>query len=162
MVYGHNNEMDRRSLWRELVDLQFCMNGIPWIAMGDFNVIKHMNERSDFHEGMHTSMGVEDFQACLHSIGLIDLNSHGVFYTWSNKRSDGFIAKKLDRILVNDFWLLSFPSSFSEFTAPDFSDHSPGWMKFPSFTKGKSCPFRFFTFISLHRDFLSTVDSSWR
>ena len=44
-------------------------------------------------------------------------------FTWSNKQGDGFLAKKLDRVFINDKWHLSFAHSIVEFLPPRDSDH---------------------------------------
>ena len=48
-----------------------------------------------------------DFNSCLHQLEIQDLRYHGEKYTWSNKRPDNPIAKKLDRALINEHWLNS-------------------------------------------------------
>ncbi|CAA7026629.1 unnamed protein product [Microthlaspi erraticum] len=57
---------------------------------------------------------------------------NGPRYTWSNHRSEAPIAKKLDRCLVNGFWLFRYPVSHCSFESPDFSDHSPGLIRMTS------------------------------
>lgn len=107
-----------------------------------------MEERSDCYEGMHISKGVENFQSCLTSIGLTDLHSQGgVFFAWSNKRSEDFIPIKLDSILVNDLWLQNFLEFLSEFTASDFSHHNAGWLRCMHMNRHNSGPFRYFSFL---------------
>lgn len=66
------------------------------------------------------------FKKFLNEVGLVDLQGEGCFFTWSNKRVDGFVAKKLDRILVSDHWLHSFSYFQGEFSTPVFSDHFAG------------------------------------
>uniref|UniRef100_A0A0D3ALV9 Endonuclease/exonuclease/phosphatase domain-containing protein n=1 Tax=Brassica oleracea var. oleracea TaxID=109376 RepID=A0A0D3ALV9_BRAOL len=62
---------------------------------------------------------------CVEYSGLFDLSIRGSEFTWWNKQAASPIAKKLDRILINDLWQLKFPTSFAHFGSPDFSDHSP-------------------------------------
>ncbi|KAI0513681.1 hypothetical protein KFK09_009711 [Dendrobium nobile] len=54
-----------------------------------------------------------------------ELSSVGHFYTWHNQQQHNPIHIKLDRVLVNDLWLLNFPNSFYKVADPDCSDHSP-------------------------------------
>ncbi|KAL5739338.1 hypothetical protein ACOSQ2_028518 [Xanthoceras sorbifolium] len=68
-----------------------------------------------------------DLHQCLLDIDLFDLPFKGSLYTWSNRRdSEQIIARKLDRVLVNDSWLATFPNSEADFTGLDISDHTPG------------------------------------
>ena len=71
------------------------------------------------------SSGIADFRDCVEYSGLFDLSIRGSEFTWWNKQAASPIAKKLDRILINDLWQLKFPTSFAHFGSPDFSDHSP-------------------------------------
>lgn len=51
----------------------------------------------------------------------------GPLYTWSNRGdSEQIIARKLDRVLVSDSWLATFPNSEADFTGPGLSDHTRG------------------------------------
>ncbi|KAE8654116.1 Ent-kaur-16-ene synthase [Hibiscus syriacus] len=83
-------------------------------------------------------------------------------FTWTNKQYDSYLARKLDRVLVNSNWNEAFPASDVEFQAHGDSDHCPSlvWLhKEAPVTKTK--PFKFFNFWALHSDFMSTVKKSW-
>ena len=45
-------------------------------------------------------------------------------FTWSNRRNDNFIEKRLDRALTNDDWLDLYPSFVVKNIIWDSSDHS--------------------------------------
>src|SRR4051812_15705147 len=111
--------MDRRLLWQDLLDLPT----VPWIALGVFNELKMMTERSDYYNCMPCPNFTLEFQQCLANLELMDLNHIGPNFPWTNKRTVGFIAKKLDRLLANDCWIRSFPELSAEFTPLSFSDH---------------------------------------
>ncbi|XP_039049890.1 uncharacterized protein LOC120190952 [Hibiscus syriacus] len=49
----------------------------------------------------------------------------GPLYTWSNKQEESFLARKLDRVLINSRWLEDFLNSFVEFIIQGVSDHCP-------------------------------------
>ncbi|CAA7058283.1 unnamed protein product [Microthlaspi erraticum] len=105
---------------------------------------------------------MRDFRDCLTLSGLFDLPFQGPHFTWSNHRAGEPIAKKLDRCLVNGQWLFRFPASHCSFEPPEFSDHSPGFIRLltprPSFG---SRPFRFFNLLTKHQDFKETIQFSW-
>ena len=44
-------------------------------------------------------------------------------FTWSNHQSEGFLLRKLDKVLINDIWLHSFTYSTIKFTPSRASDH---------------------------------------
>ena len=51
---------------------------------------------------------------------------HGCFYTWTNKSEEPwFVARKLDRVLANEFWMSYFGKTIEEFFLGGISDHSP-------------------------------------
>lgn len=81
----------------------------PWIALGDFNnVIYKLTERSDYHLEWQWPIVHLIFQEYIDETDLVDIFSDGPYFTWSNKRKDDFIVKKLDMILVNAQWLDGF------------------------------------------------------
>lgn len=101
VIYASNNEIKRRLLWRELTQLKSSMPAEPWIASGDFNVVHKIMERSDYYPGMPLVNKIQDFQKCIVETDVVDISCEGLIFTWSNKRKEGYIAKKLGRILVN-------------------------------------------------------------
>ncbi|XP_039004068.1 uncharacterized protein LOC120131027 [Hibiscus syriacus] len=85
---------------------------------GDFNIIAKLEESSDFDVmGVHCTPDIKDFQECLEGLYLIDHPFLRPLFTLSNKQDDSYLARKLDRILVNDQWLLDFLDSFVEYKA---------------------------------------------
>ena len=84
---------------------------------------------SGFHEEKMGGSGRSHntyLHQCLLDIDLFDLPFKGPLYTWSNRReSEQIIARKVNRVLVNDSWLATFPNSEADFTGPGISDHTP-------------------------------------
>uniref|UniRef100_A0A0D3DIZ0 Endonuclease/exonuclease/phosphatase domain-containing protein n=1 Tax=Brassica oleracea var. oleracea TaxID=109376 RepID=A0A0D3DIZ0_BRAOL len=103
-----------------------------------------------------------EFSDCLLQMGLFDLRYQGMFNTWMNKQPDLPIAKKLDRLLVNQAWINSFPSSSALFLPHDFSDHTPCVLDLamPLPISGTK-PFKFFNYLTKHPKFLVTVEEAW-
>lgn len=88
-------------------------------------MIRIVTERFDHHLGMHCSNSTLGFQQCLYDLEFMDSNHIGPTLTWTNKRSFGFVAKKLDKFLANDCWFQVFLDFIVKFTPP-FSDHCAG------------------------------------
>ncbi|GMJ15706.1 hypothetical protein HRI_005239800 [Hibiscus trionum] len=158
-IYGWNDSIQRRGLWSFLEGVK--PSGGPWILSGDFNVLLHPNESSDFPEGYVNSSDIDDFKQCVASLGVLDYPCSGPMYTWSNHQEGRPLARKLDGVLTNLQWYDSFPHAQVEFAAPGGSDHSPSfiWTDRPIISPPK--PFRFFNFWSSHPQFLGIVAASW-
>ncbi|KAI9174132.1 hypothetical protein LWI28_012433 [Acer negundo] len=75
------------------------------------------------------TVAMEEFVDCLQVSELDDLRFSGFLHTWCNKRGDGCISKKLDRVLVNNEWLVKFEHSEAMFLPPSISDHCPSVIK---------------------------------
>ncbi|XP_010507041.1 PREDICTED: uncharacterized protein LOC104783602 [Camelina sativa] len=118
-VYALNEESVRRHLWAELLSVATDprVSGKPWSVLGDFNqTLDHSD--SSISPNPNTDLPTRLFWDCLLHAELADLTYRGCSFTWWNKRSTNPIAKKLDRILVNEDWYLKFPSSFGMFDQP--------------------------------------------
>lgn len=71
------------------------------------------------------------------------------------------MAKKLDKVLVNDAWPVQFSSAYAIFGEPDFSDHASCGvvLSLPSQTAKK--PFKFSYFLLQNNEFLSLISYHW-
>lgn len=83
--------------------------------MGDFNDIIEGGESSRFDNISRISTGTKDFQRLVLQYQLTDMAYQGPKYTWCNKREDGIICKKLDRVLLNEEALQRFSNAYSIF-----------------------------------------------
>ncbi|XP_039038759.1 uncharacterized protein LOC120176401 [Hibiscus syriacus] len=118
-------------LWRKGIDISIiqasdhCITAKGTAFGGDFNIFLHFQESSD-HEllGPYTSPDMSDFQEFTHELNLLDHLYFGPKFSWRNKQHDLFLAKKLDRILINPTWDSFFQHSFVEFLAPGVSEHN--------------------------------------
>lgn len=162
-IYASNHRNERLFLWEELKHLHhsLCLDSLPWITGGDFNQILHPAEHSSLQVD-HITSQMAHFRNCLNHIGLFDLRFYGPTFTWSNKRPEDPIAKKLDRLLCNGHWLSLYPNSQTSFLPPDFSDHSPSILdQAVPLPSGGSKPFKFFNYLTKHPDFLSITGTAW-
>ncbi|XP_013650375.1 uncharacterized protein LOC117134387 [Brassica rapa] len=162
-VYAGNTVEERSELWVELLDLHATLNlgSYPWLVGGDFNEIRHPTEHSAPSSAQITNPMI-DFYSCLHQLEIQDLRYHGEKFTWSNKQPDTPIAKKLDRALINEHWLNSYPRSLALFLAPEILDHTPCYIE-PDRPRPQAGtkPFKFFNYLTLHPDFLKLVAETW-
>lgn len=160
-IYASNDEIDRRILWSEMRNLKSLVSSAPWLAVGDFNVVLQMNECSEFYDGLAAPSKVQDFHSCINDTELIDIPQSGPIFTWTNKRIDGFLARKLDRAMANSKWLEDYAGFDVAFHPPEFSDHCAGLIAMQTATPTKHRPFKFFNYLIKHRDFLPEVSRTW-
>lgn len=152
----------RKLLWSELQSLASSSMVVnkPWTVLGDFNQILHPNEHSS--PGVYSSPSrMRDLNQCLIRSSLSDLPFSGNTFTWTNKHDIGLVAKKLDRILANDEWLLNFPNSVGVFGEPGFSDHSPCCIFLDSSQPKQKKPFKFFALLNQNPDFAPLIKLWW-
>ncbi|KAK3221959.1 hypothetical protein Dsin_008984 [Dipteronia sinensis] len=99
-------------------------NGSPWIVLGDFNVSRSVGESTGGYSRILSAM--EEFNDYLQSSELDDHRFLGFLHTWCNKRSNGCISRKLDRVHINNVGLsnlgilkrFSFPLAFRIIVPP--------------------------------------------
>ena len=92
-------------------------------------MIAHPFESSNFNGAQVFSSDINEFRKCLQKLALQDHAFTGPLLTWSNRQGEGFLARKLDRVLINDKWLLSYAHSLMEFLYPGEFDHCPTVIK---------------------------------
>ena len=113
---------------------------------GDFNVIADPVESSNSADTFVTNTDIREFMDCCIRLSMFDHVSTGPTFTWTNKHLDGFITKKLDRVLINDAWLAQFTHSTMEFLALEVSDHCPSLIQLEEVIHFPPRPFKFFNF----------------
>lgn len=104
---------------------------------------------------------MEAFQSVVSTCNLTDLTCTGPTFTWTNKQPVNPIAKKLDRVLVNDHLLDKFPQSYTSFEASGVSDHTRCWVRLETPLPRNKRPFKLFNFLGDHPDFYDTVARVW-
>ena len=139
----------------------YAATGAPWIVMGDFNETLASSEHSLGAFSNASQRGMLDFQTAVTTCNLTDLASIGPTFTWTNKQPVNPIAKKLDRVLVNENWLDKFPQSYTSFEASGVSDHVRCWIRLETPPPGNKRPFKFFNFLADHPDFIDSVSTVW-
>ena len=102
------------------------------------------------------------FEDAIHNACLDDLKYTGVHFTWSNKQLGASIVnKKLDRVLVNNYWLNFIDSAFAEFFPSGISYHSRAIVTIGAPNRKKSS-FKFLNCWTSYEDFLPLVSEIWR
>ncbi|XP_024015967.1 uncharacterized protein LOC112089217 [Eutrema salsugineum] len=162
-VYGSNFAEDRKELWSDLrahftspIYRRLC-----WVIMRDFNEILSITEHSCQDLRAVSTSGMQDFQDLVRDGDLSDMGYHGPLFTWGNKRNEGLVCKKLDRVLINDHWLNGNSRSYSVFESGGCSDH----MRCRFYIDGESVrlkkPFKFSNVIAKQPEFQSALRDYW-
>ncbi|KAF3560193.1 hypothetical protein F2Q69_00016920 [Brassica cretica] len=125
-IYASNDNEDRQDLWVDLFNnhQSLALDFGPWILGGDLNQIIHPAEHSSPSINSLTPQ-MSSLRNVLTQLGVFDLRYLGPLFTWTNKSPYVLIAEKLDRLLVNQQWISTFPHSLATFLPPVFSDHFP-------------------------------------
>lgn len=154
-IYGFHSIGHRRPLWGKLIDLCPGPN-MPWLLLGDFNSVLNIDERTN--GAPVSSYEMRDLLDATILLGLLDTNSAGSLYTWSN----GTVLSKLDRVMTNDAWVQAGFHSFTHYLPIGcLSDHAAAVSMF--FEPGQQCNkmFQFFNMWAAHPDFLGIVQGIW-
>ena len=71
------------------------------MIVGDFNVIMHPMKSSSYNGSQVLIPDAKEFCECIQKLAVFDHVYNGPLHTWSNRQRDGYVAKKLDRALIN-------------------------------------------------------------
>lgn len=89
-------------LWADLSSYASTIRGSPWLVVRDFHAIRRHDERV---EGSNEWLSwMDSLDECINQADFYDLRFWGQFFSWSNRREEGPILRKLDRALVNAEW----------------------------------------------------------
>lgn len=123
ILHASTNFQERLDLWERL-HLISSMNLMPWICVGDFNeVLYHWEKNGKWEEEYYR---MDAFRDVLADCALMDVESKGCAFTWSNNRDEeALVKKRLDRVLCNFDWRVLFLNAEAYALPAIGSDHSP-------------------------------------
>ncbi|XP_074304660.1 uncharacterized protein LOC141639429 [Silene latifolia] len=112
-----------------LSEAQACCHSRALGCYGDFNIIRDAQEKiSNTPPDLND---ITEFNSCLERCGLDDLPDIGCEFTWFNKHDlSTRVYSKLDRVLTNADWILTFTQTYASFPSPNVSDHCPALLQF--------------------------------
>lgn len=162
-VYAKNLAEERKKLWEDLVFHHDApsFRHKAWMIMGDFNEILEGAESSRFEDMSSIPSGMRDFQNLVLHCKLADMAYQGPMYTWCNKREEGVICKKLDRVLLNEEALNRFSNAYTIFEAEGCSDHMRCKIQLLPSSEKIRRPFKYVNAISRIPTFLPMVQDYW-
>ena len=154
-VYGPPSHNDRQTFLDELRMINPPAD-VPWILIGDFNMIRFPHEKNNTNFHPHEANAFNDFvnDTCLIELPLLDRA-----FTWSNKRSSPTL-ERLDRAFINLAWDAVFPNSTLSSMTRRTSDHVPLIVHIAT-SIPKSKLFRFDNYWTKCPGFRETVTAAW-
>ena len=162
-VYASNQADERKGLWEDICyhhDSPLFQHK-AWIIMGDFNEILDGGEHSGVDSLVRLPPGMRDFQHTVLHCHLSDMGYQGPLYTWCNKREEGLICKKLDRVLMNDVALHRFNNAYSMFAPGGCSDHLRCKIQLLPAREKIRRPFKYVNAVGKLPKFLPMVKEYW-
>ncbi|XP_022040503.2 uncharacterized protein LOC110943055 [Helianthus annuus] len=160
LVYAENKYQDRRVLWEDICKHKALCHDKPWVVMGDFNSVLNFDDA--LYGTSKQTIGMREFNDCVQQAELMDINAHGLQYTWNQKPKSGVgLLKKIDRIMGNVNFLDQFPSAYAMFHPFRVSDHTPCILKGLGSNVHRPRPFKFPNFIASKPEFKEAVQMEW-
>ncbi|CAN1132936.1 hypothetical protein LINPERHAP2_LOCUS7351 [Linum perenne] len=154
-INGSPSVAEREHLWSDICRMSRNIK-IPWILVGDFNAMLSSDDKRggpDFSLSSNRS-----FIDCCNTSGLSDTRFLGPWATWYR----GMAAKRLDRALVNDCWMLNFSFTMVRHLTRLYSDHRTILISCEDFARTRQIkPFRFLAPWLGHKDFKECLSTTW-
>ncbi|CAJ2642357.1 unnamed protein product [Trifolium pratense] len=112
----------KQGLWDYFSARLVSLVGKKVCVWGDFNAVKHINERRSVRDGHRFSDHIP-FNRFIEDNSLIDLPLMGHKFTWF--KGDGVSMSRLDRFLLSEEWCISWPNCKQVAKLRGLSDHCP-------------------------------------
>ncbi|KAB1219839.1 hypothetical protein CJ030_MR3G009481 [Morella rubra] len=158
-VYAPTERSQSVAFWESLEASVENYNG-PWFCAVDFNSILSPDDKQGGRDFASSSVGA--LRLFMDHMGLIDLGSLGLQYTWTNCRQGmANIREKLDRGIANADWRGLFPRASVTNLPITSSDHSPLIIDSDGGSRALATPFRFEEFWVKEADCLKIVQDAW-
>ncbi|XP_026443572.1 uncharacterized protein LOC113343651 [Papaver somniferum] len=156
-VHASCDPAARRNLWQQL-GLGFV--SVPWLVLGDFNCILRLDEKKGGRSIL--SIYMNEFRSWISDNGLVEADSIGKKYTWSNCQSgDRRIVSRNDRAVVNDAWNYKYENWRCKSLPRICSDHSPLFGYAFDSPRPARAPFRIQKMWLDHPRFMQLVKDNW-
>ncbi|KAJ0901627.1 putative RNA-directed DNA polymerase [Helianthus annuus] len=155
-LHAPNDPVNRRSLWADLLEL-IGQSMELWILLGDFNDVRSEEERVNwrFDRG-----AMEAFNGFIDNAGLLEFPMAGGKFTYISGHKD-IKFSKLDRFLVSEAVMNTWPNARVEVHKRSLSDHCPISL-FVSAVDFGPVPFKFFNSWTNDKKLSEIVDAVLR
>ncbi|XP_074293359.1 uncharacterized protein LOC141620366 [Silene latifolia] len=158
-IYAFNSITGREELCKDLRQYADRIHE-PWAMGGDFNCVTQSEERM----GTSTSDAkMAPFIDCLNDSGMIDIQATRAYYTWSNKQKPtDRVYSRLDRFMLNQNWMTTYPTMFANFLSEGVFDHCPCVVKDSKQERNKQRSFKYMNMWGEDKDFLQIIFDIWQ
>ncbi|KAL5166140.1 Phosphatidylinositol/phosphatidylcholine transfer protein SFH9 [Glycine soja] len=136
-VYAPCELQRKRQQWEEILQLKTASQAGMWCVLGDFNSIRHQDERVSSAQSVSVDPSISEFNAWISDMNLEDVRSVGRRFTWC--RPNGSAMSRLDR---------------------DFSYHCPILLKSKNIDWGPK-PFKVMDWWLKDKGFQQLVQQQW-
>nr|CAD1817240.1 unnamed protein product [Ananas comosus var. bracteatus] len=154
-VYNPTCPSLKATFFQEIRNTHDLSRGM-WAALGDFNVLLSLHDKN---EPPSNISDILHFGEVVNDTGLIDLPLLNKSFTWTNGRRNPTF-ERLDRALISQDWLLSFPRSTLKALPRPWSDHT--LLILTAFTLvPPSLLFRFESFWLRYSSLPEVVSNAW-
>jgi Endonuclease/Exonuclease/phosphatase family len=158
-VYGPIDDSRRSDFFNELRLIRM-ISDLPWIILGDFNVLRSQDETTG---GPRPLGPMTNFNDLIDELNLVEIPLQGRKYTFSNQQPNPTLSK-LDRAFLSSDWnngplgqfypvLIDLPKTTS--------DHSPLKLSFTRYSQNIPRPFHFERFWFNFSEVNDIVIAAW-
>ncbi|XP_060968359.1 uncharacterized protein LOC133035935 [Cannabis sativa] len=150
----------KKNFWDWLIQIvQQCKDA--WAIMGDLNVIMDENEKIRGRKYQLREGNI--LKNFMFNSGGVDLGFEGAPCTWQNARSfSHHIRKRLDRVIADDQWCVSFPRASVVHLPIYGSDHAPILLKAWGEYEKLLYPFRFLEVWTTSSECGNIISNAWQ
>ncbi|KAF5467766.1 hypothetical protein F2P56_011984 [Juglans regia] len=159
-VYAKCSYLERRRLCDVLMAAN--IHQLPWMVMGDFNIIRNDSECRGGRPRL--ALAMEEFNDWVGACGLLDMPFCGNSFSWCNGHSGRSRQwARLDRCFLNTAALDIFPDAKLEYLSRTSSDHAPMSISLENLFVTYGYPsFKFQQMWVSHAQFFDCVLNSWK
>eukprot|EP00253_Pinus_taeda_P033435 PITA_33435 len=121
---SHSWWRDKASCWNTITTDLLSVQGRNIFLGGDLNLIRNADEK--LGGNFYADPSRDSLETIIQTHNLVDIPPQNGRFTWSNKRiGNSNIKERLDRILVQEGIVASFPNIKSKIIQGYTSDHKP-------------------------------------
>ncbi|KAK8986463.1 hypothetical protein V6N11_010019 [Hibiscus sabdariffa] len=159
-IYAPPYEREKQEFWERIGSLRSDIN-TKWCIMGDTNTVTSPNKKYRGLPFDHNN--VKWYHEFLERSLLVEIQSKGGEFTWSNQRSEEEeICEKLDRVLSSLEWGFLFPKAIVVVDIAIASDHAPIILLANGLLKKTKKDFKFESRWILENECSEIVKQEWK